>query len=51
MSCAEAILKTAPKNKVSFLPERHSRMLLAEIHKKSQDARLRGHDARVADTH
>ena len=39
-----AVLSTAPQNKVTIIPVRHSRMLVAGIQKESLDARLRGHD-------
>jgi hypothetical protein len=44
-------LSTAPPNKVSIIPSRHSRVRLAGIQKKSLDARLRGHDGWISDTH
>jgi PAS domain-containing protein len=37
-------LSAPPQNKVTIIPRRHFRMLLAGIQKESPDARLRGHD-------
>ena len=45
------MLSGALHNKVTITPKRHSRVLLAGIQKKSLDARLRGHDSWVLDTH
>ena len=50
-SMPDRALSTALQNKVTIIPGRHSRMLLAGIQKKSLDARLRGHDRWISDTH
>jgi len=45
-----AALSTAPQTRVTIIPVRHSRMLVAGIQKESLDARLRGHDGCKLDT-
>jgi hypothetical protein len=44
-------LSSAPRNKVAIIPDRHSRMFLAETQKESLDASLRGHDGCELDAH
>ena len=39
----DELLSTAPQNKVTIIPVRHSRILVAGIQKESLDASLRGH--------
>ena len=46
----EQRLSSVPQNKVTIIPVRHSRMLVAGIQKESLDARLRGHDGCKLDT-
>ncbi len=45
------LFSTAPLNKVTIARVRHSRKFLAGIQQKILDARLRGHDSRLSDTH